>query len=377
MITSSELRRRIAPTGQPTMHSGSRHWRQDVATRKFSKRSPSRTRRVTPSCESAQAVTQASQRVHFSRSRTSRLCASINPCARKSLERHAAHHAQAFAIGFLAFSRDIFQAAPHIGKFFHHGAKIFRGDANQFDVVERRAGRGPRAAAEQADFAEIIAARQIGQHQFAAGIFLGNFHKSQPHQIKTVGGFALLADHLAGRESHQFDAVAEVVDEILREAAKNRNIAQVRIERAPAIGLVQLRAKGFAFLQDVENVAQHLEHGAIGFRAHRCGARIIIHAGHFAEEFARAELRDGMVVGQIDGRVDRNRPAVVFFFAAIFLPAARRLVSLLVSFRKIPRAALRFYVGNGAGQLNAGLAFQNIKCGRAEFALRGKRFRRA
>jgi len=34
MMTSSELRRRIEPTGQPTMQSGSRHWRQLVATRK-------------------------------------------------------------------------------------------------------------------------------------------------------------------------------------------------------------------------------------------------------------------------------------------------------------------------------------------------------
>ena len=33
MMTSSELRRRIEPTGQPTMQSGSRHCRHEVATR--------------------------------------------------------------------------------------------------------------------------------------------------------------------------------------------------------------------------------------------------------------------------------------------------------------------------------------------------------
>src|ERR1700689_2754254 len=33
IITSSELRRRIEPTGQPTMHRGSRHCRHDVATK--------------------------------------------------------------------------------------------------------------------------------------------------------------------------------------------------------------------------------------------------------------------------------------------------------------------------------------------------------
>src|SRR6185312_13419813 len=42
IITSSELRRRIDPTGHPIMHSGSRHCRQDVATRYLSKRTPSR-----------------------------------------------------------------------------------------------------------------------------------------------------------------------------------------------------------------------------------------------------------------------------------------------------------------------------------------------
>ncbi len=57
MMISIELRRRIEPTGQPTMHSGSRHERHDVATRYLSKRSPSRTSRVTPSCASAQART--------------------------------------------------------------------------------------------------------------------------------------------------------------------------------------------------------------------------------------------------------------------------------------------------------------------------------
>src|SRR5882762_7040243 len=82
MMTSSELRLRIEPTGQPTMQSGSRHWRQLVATRYWSKRNPSRTSRVTPSCASAQAFTQASQRVHFCKSKINKLCASINPCER-------------------------------------------------------------------------------------------------------------------------------------------------------------------------------------------------------------------------------------------------------------------------------------------------------
>src|SRR3989442_10819408 len=59
MITSRELRRRMEPTGQPTMQSGSRHWRHDVATRYCSKRKPSRINRLTPPWASAQAFTQS------------------------------------------------------------------------------------------------------------------------------------------------------------------------------------------------------------------------------------------------------------------------------------------------------------------------------
>src|ERR1700693_4896392 len=42
LTISKLLRRRMEPTGQPTMHSGSLQWRQDVATRYLSRRSPSR-----------------------------------------------------------------------------------------------------------------------------------------------------------------------------------------------------------------------------------------------------------------------------------------------------------------------------------------------
>ena len=81
------------------------------------------------------------------------------------------------------------------------------------------------SSAEQANFAEIIAARQIGQHQFAAGVSLRNFHEAEPHEIKTVGGISLFADHLAGREAQQLDAIAQMVDEILFQAAEDGDIS--------------------------------------------------------------------------------------------------------------------------------------------------------
>src|SRR5262249_31727419 len=66
MISRDPLRR-MDPTGQPIMHSGSRQERQDVVTRYLSYRSPSRMSRVTPSWASAHARTQASHRTQRSR----------------------------------------------------------------------------------------------------------------------------------------------------------------------------------------------------------------------------------------------------------------------------------------------------------------------
>jgi hypothetical protein len=160
-----------------------------------------------------------------------------------------------------------------------------------------------------------------------------------------------------------------VVDEILREAAENRDVSQVGVERPPAVGLVELRAEWLALLQDVEDVAQHLEHRAIGLGAHRCGAWVIIHASHFAEEFTGAKFRDGVVVGQVHRSIDGNRSAVYFLFAAVFLArgkTARKLAGQPPE--KSARAALRFYVRDRACQLHAGRAFENVKRGRAELA---------
>ncbi len=92
-------------------------------------------------------------------------------------------------------------------------------------MVERRAGGGSPAAPEKPDLAKIIPARQIREDQLTARIPFGNFYKSQAHQIETIGGLPLLANHLARREAQQFDAFAKVIDKILRKAAKNRNIS--------------------------------------------------------------------------------------------------------------------------------------------------------
>ena len=114
-----------------------------------------------------------SQRVHFSRSSTSRLCASIRPWARKLIERHVSGRLTVAARFSAARSCAMASSSvADVGEALEHQLESRRRDADHFHVVERRAGRGARASAEQADLAEISAARQVGEHQLAAGMVL-------------------------------------------------------------------------------------------------------------------------------------------------------------------------------------------------------------
>ena len=110
MITSSELRRRMEPTGQPTMHNGSRQWRHEVATRYLSKRWPSRISRVTPSCASAQARTQASQRVQRSQIHHQQALRFHQALREERIERRAGGGGQPLPVLFLALADQTFQA---------------------------------------------------------------------------------------------------------------------------------------------------------------------------------------------------------------------------------------------------------------------------
>src|SRR6185437_947984 len=158
-MTSSELRRRIDPTGQPTMHSGSRHCRQEVATRKLSKRSPSRMRRVIPSCASAQALTHWSQRVQRSRSSTSRLCASMRPWRRKS---STGTFCRLWMRARFSSVRSCLQAGANIGEALQHLSEIFAEDLDHLNMIERGTGCGTQSlGGEQSDFAEVVSTREV------------------------------------------------------------------------------------------------------------------------------------------------------------------------------------------------------------------------
>ena len=61
------------------------------------------------------------------------------PLREKILQRRGFDEREAFAIFALALERDGFEAVPNLGKLAEHEVKILRRNANDFDVVERRA----------------------------------------------------------------------------------------------------------------------------------------------------------------------------------------------------------------------------------------------
>ena len=150
------------------MQYGSRHERHELATRNLSNRRPSRISRVTPWWVSAQALVHSSQRVHFSRSSTSRLWAFISPWSRKRLERLFLDLPDASLVvlpGACAPRRSRPSAAP--GDSLEDRAEVVGRDPHQVDVVEGRAGGGANAGGgqvaelgevrKQADLADVAA----------------------------------------------------------------------------------------------------------------------------------------------------------------------------------------------------------------------------
>ncbi len=207
------------------MQSGSRHWRQLVATRKRSKRS---------------FEVEHEQALRFHQSLRKEL-----------INRDALDHFHALLVGEAAFFRDELEATAHCGEALHHVAEIVAGDAHHFHVVEGGAIRRADSTAEQTDFAEIIASREISKDEFAAWIILRNFHETNAHQIKTVRAIALSRDDLSRRKTLQLDGFFQVLDKVRREVREHRHATQVIFERASSIGFVNLRLEGFVFHHDV------------------------------------------------------------------------------------------------------------------------------
>src|ERR1700757_5022205 len=92
------------------------------------------------------------------------------------------------------------------------------------------------------------------------------------------------------------------------------------LQRANAVIRIELGPERLILLQNVENVAQHLQANGVLGRNYCCAARIEAHAGHFAEEIAGMKLRYWMVVFEVDRSIDLYVFASgIFFFALMFL----------------------------------------------------------
>ena len=137
------------------------------------------------------------------------------------------------------------------------------------------------------------------------------------------------------------------------------------VQSALAVVGVQLRLQRLVALDDVQHVAQHFEHHAVGGGAHSGRARIQIHAGHFAKQIAWAECRDGIVVRQIDRGIDGNAGARSFFFATLLAASSQAAGQPA---QKSARAALRLHVRHGRREKHLGLAFENVERSGSVFA---------
>src|ERR1700690_2143823 len=246
-----------------------------------------------------------------------------------------------------------------------HAIEIIAGNAHELDVIESRAGRRADVISQEANFAEIIAARKIREHHLAAGMRLCDLHEPYAHEIKIIGGVPLPANYLPGGETDQLNVVAQAGDEFVGEPCKNGHAAQGAIEGSLAVRLVKRRAKILVALHDVEHVAQHFEHRAIRLGADSGGTRIQTHARHFAEEVSGAQLSNRIFVGEIHRRVNVDVALIRVFFA--FIGFARgELTGELAE--KSTRAALGFDVRDGSGNRNSRFPFDDVKSRGAIFA---------
>src|SRR2546430_3029047 len=211
------------------------------------------------------------------------------------------------------------QVLGDLGEALEHQPEVIGRDPHDLDVVNRRAGGAPRRVLDEAHLAEVAAASLVCTYEVSARTVLRDLHEPEPHDEETVGRLALTADDLAGFVAGELDALAEVLDELLAEAGEERHAAEVRVERAAAVGLLELGTERLGAQQYLQRRAQHLEDHTVLSGAHGCGPRIEVEAGHLAEELARVELRHGSVAAQVDRRVDRDerrRPDHFQVFAA-------------------------------------------------------------
>ena len=278
---------------------------------------------------------------------------------------NAVDHLQALLIGGAALGGGGFETGANAGETRDHIAKIVAGNTHQLDVIESCAGGGANAAAEETDFAEIVAPGKIGENHFAAGIIFRNFHETDSNKIKAIGGFALSDDGLAGSETLEFYAFFEMRNKFRRQVREHRHAAKMIFESAAAVGFVELRAEGLVLEHDVENVAQHFVGDDIGLSNDSGGAWVEIHTGHFAEKIAGPEVGNWIAVRKVHGCVDGDGAVARFLFAPVFVATNERAGQAL---EESFSAALRFDVGDWRRDRNARVTLGDVKRRRAKLA---------
>ena len=143
---------------------GSRHWRQDVATRYLSKRTPSRRRR-------GNAVVRLRARLHALIAPRTFLevedeqALGVHQALRQEAVQRSGVRFVGGALGLedvllIALAGDVLDLDADLREAVEHGGEIRRVDLYDLDVVERRAGGGARHIAEQAHLAEVAATRE-------------------------------------------------------------------------------------------------------------------------------------------------------------------------------------------------------------------------
>ena len=170
--------------------------------------------------------------------------------------------------------------AADLGELVEDLVERLAGELDEVDVVERRAGRGPPGGAdavgldlgevgEQADLAEEPARPEVVQDVLGAHVALGDLHEPGPDQVEGVGRVALREDQLAVVLPLEGDALAEEVAEpgvlggVLGHGREDRHAPEVVVDRPSTVAIVEHRLGALAPLEDVEDVAAHLQDGHV------------------------------------------------------------------------------------------------------------------
>src|SRR5262249_8781641 len=160
-------------------------------------------------------------------------------------------------------------------------------------------------------------------------------------------------------------------NKLRRQVREHGHAAKMIFESAAAVGFVELRAEGSVLEHDVENVAEHFVGDDIELRDDRGGARIEIHASHFAEQVARAQVRDKVAIRKVHGSIDGDDAIARFFLAFVMVATNQRAGQPL---EKTFGASLRPDVCNRRGNGNSRAALDDVKRRRAKFTFAANHF---